>query len=115
LLSNALEAVGNRGLSFMPWEEEHKTTLHAMLGSAPSAPPPDPLRSRSRQEAILAARRPFSINLFLGPEGGFTAGEVAIARHYGVIPITLGARSLRADTAGVVAASIILHEMGDMT
>ena len=115
LFSNGLEAVGNRGLSFIPWEEERTTTLHSVLASSvPAAPPPDPRRPKGRQDAAPAPRRPFSINVFVGPEGGFTAGEIAVARHYGAIPVTLGARILRADTAGLVAASIILHELGDM-
>ncbi len=114
LLNNALETVGNRGLSFIPWEEERTATMHSVLNSAPAVPPPDPHRPKGKNDAAPAARRPFAINLFVGPEGGFTASEIANARHYGAIPVTLGARILRADTAGLVAASIILHELGDM-
>jgi 16S rRNA (uracil1498-N3)-methyltransferase len=50
----------------------------------------------------------------IGPEGGFSRDEVAVARRYGVTPVTLGPRILRAETAGVVAAAAILYELGDM-
>ena len=54
------------------------------------------------------------IQVLVGPEGGFTEEEVRLARSYGIRTITLGPRILRADTAGVVAAAIILHEAGEM-
>ena len=54
------------------------------------------------------------IQVLVGPEGGFTEEEVHLARSYGIRTITLGPRILRADTAGVVAAAIILHEAGEM-
>ena len=54
------------------------------------------------------------IQVLIGPEGGFTEEEVRLARSYGIRTITLGPRILRADTAGVVAAAIILHEAGEM-
>jgi len=49
------------------------------------------------------------IEVFIGPEGGFTEEEVALARRYGVQPVTLGPRILRAETAGVIAAAQILY------
>ncbi len=54
------------------------------------------------------------IEIFVGPEGGFTEAEIAHARRYGVQPVTLGPRILRAETAGVVAAAVILYEGGDI-
>jgi 16S rRNA (uracil1498-N3)-methyltransferase len=57
---------------------------------------------------------PFSVALFSGPEGGFSAGEFETASRYGIISVTLGPRTLRAETAPLVAASAILYEMGDL-
>ena len=57
---------------------------------------------------------PLTITLFIGPEGGFTPGEVRLAQRYGLVPLTLGPRILRAETAGLVAASAILYELGDL-
>jgi 16S rRNA (uracil1498-N3)-methyltransferase len=54
------------------------------------------------------------VALFSGPEGGFSAGEFETASRYGIISVTLGPRTLRAETAPLVAASAILYEMGDL-
>ena len=54
------------------------------------------------------------IEVFIGPEGGFAEEEVALARRYGIKPVTLGPRILRAETAGVVAATQILYEAEDV-
>ena len=53
------------------------------------------------------------LGVFIGPEGGLSEAEVALARDSGVLPVTLGRRVLRMETAAVVAAAIILHELGD--
>lgn len=55
-----------------------------------------------------------SIALFIGPEGGLSADEVALAREQGAIPVTLGPRILRTETAPLVAASAILFALGDL-
>jgi 16S rRNA (uracil1498-N3)-methyltransferase len=117
LLANALEGVAGRKLSFIPWEEEHGASLGGAIASSIAAAPPPAEQAHSTAKAHaqpVAPRRPFAINLFIGPEGGFTPGEIAVARQYGVIPVTLGPRILRADTAGLVAATIILQQMGDL-
>jgi 16S rRNA (uracil1498-N3)-methyltransferase len=54
------------------------------------------------------------VALFSGPEGGFSASEFETALRYGMIPVTLGPRTLRAETAPLVATSAILYEMGDL-
>jgi 16S rRNA (uracil1498-N3)-methyltransferase len=59
-------------------------------------------------------RAPTTITLFVGPEGGFTQEEVEHSRARGAIPISLGPRTLRTETAAVVAASLILYELGEM-
>jgi 16S rRNA (uracil1498-N3)-methyltransferase len=94
LFSQACErAKRTGGLSLMPWEEEKKVSLKVVFGKED---------------------RPFSINLFIGPEGGFTSEEVTLAQRYGIVPITLGTRILRAETAGLVATAAILYELGDL-
>lgn len=54
------------------------------------------------------------IGIAIGPEGGFTEAEVAYMRTTGGVPLTLGPRILRTETAGIVAAAIVLHEWGEM-
>jgi 16S rRNA (uracil1498-N3)-methyltransferase len=94
MFHTACEDATRGGLTLVPWEEE---------------------RERSLRSALRATERPpFSINLMVGPEGGFTEQELAQAQSYGALPITLGPRILRAETAGLVAAAAILHEFGDL-
>lgn len=91
----------------MPWEEEKRVNLKLVFGKA---------ETKSKQkETHSFPSRPFSINLFIGPEGGFTFEEVILAQRYGIVPITLGPRILRAETAGLVAAAAILYELGDLS
>jgi 16S rRNA (uracil1498-N3)-methyltransferase len=52
--------------------------------------------------------------LLVGPEGGFTEDELERGRASGAIPFYLGPRILRTETAAVVAASLILYELGQM-
>lgn len=66
---------------------------------------------------VLAGKRPSSvaqssIALFIGPEGGFAAEEIELAQQHSIQPITLGKRILRAETAAIVASSVILYECG---
>lgn len=52
--------------------------------------------------------------LAVGPEGGFSAEEVRRWGAAGWRPADLGPRILRAETAGIVAASLVLHAWGDL-
>jgi len=54
-----------------------------------------------------------SATLFIGPEGGWTDDEVALARAKGALPITLGPRTLRADAVPVAAISVLQFLWGD--
>jgi 16S rRNA (uracil1498-N3)-methyltransferase len=55
-----------------------------------------------------------SVALVVGPEGGFTPQEAALAQACGIHLVTLGPRILRAETAGVVASAIVLSALGEM-
>lgn len=55
-----------------------------------------------------------NIAIFIGPEGGFSEEEIMLAMEYGARPVTLGPRILRTETAGIVACSIIMYELGDI-
>jgi 16S rRNA (uracil1498-N3)-methyltransferase len=57
---------------------------------------------------------PKKVSLFIGPEGGFTQSELEQARGAGVQLVTLGPRTLRAETAAVVALSVAMYELGEM-
>ena len=44
----------------------------------------------------------------IGPEGGFSDQEITAAEQAGFVPVSLGSRRLRTETAPVVAASAVL-------
>jgi len=50
----------------------------------------------------------------VGTEGGFSHAEIMIAKSHGFLPITLGPRILRAETAPMALLSIIMYELGDL-
>jgi 16S rRNA (uracil1498-N3)-methyltransferase len=66
----------------------------------------------------MAGSQADEIMLVTGPEGGFTEAEIDEAKARGAVPVTLGNRILRAETAPLVALSCILfarHELGGET
>lgn len=68
---------------------------------------------RSLEEA-WGAHQPGSVALMIGPEGGFTNDEIVLAMEHGCIPFSLGPRLLRAETASVVAVTLILQRAGEL-
>lgn len=64
--------------------------------------------------ASALARQPTArrIRILIGPEGGFTAEEMAEAQQAGYTPVSLGPRRLRAETAALVAASTVMMTLG---
>lgn len=57
-----------------------------------------------------------NIAIVVGPEGGFSDGEVErmLAANAQSSPATLGNSILRTETAGVVAAAIVIYELGGL-
>ncbi len=51
------------------------------------------------------------VAVFIGPEGGFEEGEVAKAMEAGALPITLGRRILRTETAGMTVLSVLMYHL----
>jgi 16S rRNA (uracil1498-N3)-methyltransferase len=52
------------------------------------------------------------VNLVIGPEGGFTHEEADAVRGAGYISVSLGKRILRVETAAMIAAGLVLYELG---
>ena len=50
------------------------------------------------------------INLFIGPEGGFSEEEVSLARENGFQIVSLGKRILRAETAAIAASYFLIAQ-----
>lgn len=84
-----LNAKENNDLVVFPWEEAHGVTLKDAIGN-----------SKLTKTAI-----------FIGPEGGFSGEEAQKASESGAIPVTLGKRILRTETAGpAVLAMLLFHD-----
>lgn len=52
-------------------------------------------------------------DLVIGPEGGFTTDEVAVAERAGLSLAGLGQRILRSETVALAAAAVVLSRTGD--
>ena len=81
----------NNVLKLIPWESEDNKSL--------------------RQ---LSDNEIGRVILLIGPEGGFSSEEVDRAKKAGVIPISLGSRLLRTETAGLATVSMVQYIWGDM-
>ena len=57
---------------------------------------------------------PATVSVLVGPEGGFSAREAGMARSAGVRLASLGPRILRAETAALVAATVVMEALGEM-
>ena len=55
---------------------------------------------------------PSVVNLFIGPEGGFTNEEIQILKDAGVFVVSLGTLTLRTETAAIAAVSQIVCLLG---
>jgi 16S rRNA (uracil1498-N3)-methyltransferase len=87
----ALELCRGEGLRILLWEKEG-----------------EPLKK------TLASHLPKKIYAMVGPEGGFTEGEVKLAKDRGFVPIKLGQRILRTETAAIILVGILQYELGDL-
>lgn len=84
---------GQFDLKLIPWELEKENTLKNTLATG---------RPADRKTGRLL--------VLVGPEGGFSQKEIESARSAGFIPISLGPRILRAETAGMAILSMINYE-----
>jgi 16S rRNA (uracil1498-N3)-methyltransferase len=57
---------------------------------------------------------PASVVALVGPEGGWDDGELSSARGRGWTLVTLGGRTLRAETAAVVVCALLQNIFGDL-
>ena len=55
-----------------------------------------------------------SLGILIGPEGGISPEEIALLESRGFLPMTLGKRILRTDTAGIAAVAALMCLYGEM-
>jgi 16S rRNA (uracil1498-N3)-methyltransferase len=88
-------------MTLLPWEGEETLLLR------------DALKSKRPSPLTEAGRGGYGvINLFFGPEGGFSPAEVEKTRARGGVPLSLGPLILRTETAGLMVASALLYAFG---
>lgn len=66
------------------------------------------------ERSLNTLEKPASIALMIGPEGGLTAEEIALAEDNGFLPVALGPRVLRTETAPVAAIALCQWLWGDI-
>lgn len=89
-LAAAVAQVEPPTAGIIAWEGEDTRTLHEAVGGASAGP----------------------VAIFVGPEGGFAAGEIESAAAAGIVPVTLGSTILRVETAGLLATILVLNAAG---
>ncbi len=70
--------------------------------------------SRSLGQALPTGKKPHSIMLLIGPEGGFSEQEVRRAAECGFLSVRLGRRVMRTETAALAATAIVQYLFGDL-
>jgi 16S rRNA (uracil1498-N3)-methyltransferase len=112
----AREAARQSGRAAVP-EVEPVTPFPVALAAAPR----DALKlllwegaRNVKLRQLLPEAAPSGIVIAVGPEGGFSDGEVAAAREAGFQPVGLGPRVLRTETASLAALAVIGFALGDL-
>lgn len=71
-------------------------------------------KSRGIRQVLEASEGRYPIVALVGPESGLTEDEVAVAKAHGFVPVSLGPRRLRSETAAVAVTSIIRYSRGEL-
>lgn len=87
--SRMLDAASAHQLCIMPYEACETTRLKEALGSSFVS----------------------DIGIIIGSEGGFSEEEVKLAEERGIIPVTLGKRILRTETAGAAVTACVMYHL----
>lgn len=105
----ALEFCKGEGLNILLWEKEGKSLKEILKGYSVLNPP-----FKKGREGGSVTCRSQRVYVLVGPEGGFTEEEVSIAKDKEFIPVKLGQRILRTETAAITLIGILQYELGDL-
>lgn len=92
--SDLLRETGSYDLCVLAWEGEKRRGFRELFRER-----------RAELRSLLG---------IVGPEGGFTPEEVEQAEAVGAIPVSLGIRRLRSETAGIVLSALLLAQVGEL-
>jgi len=84
------------------WREREARVLFAEGGGAPL------------DSLTTTGESPSAVTALVGPEGGWEDGEIELARARGWRVVTLGGRTLRAETAAITACALLQNLFGDL-
>ena len=87
---DAAETGSKADIALFCWESEKQKTIHEVFKDS--------------------ANKKASVALMIGPEGGFSVGEASLALEKQWIPVTLGKRIYRMETAALAAVILSLYE-----
>lgn len=71
--------------------------------------------ARALKQVHASNSDPRAVMVVIGPEGGFSGTEAALAVEHGFQPVHLGRRVLRAETAAIAAVSLAQFLWGDLS
>jgi len=109
----ALEASKQSGRAVVP-EVKTPVTFESLVRETGSS---SAIMFSERDGQPLAEVRgefPSPLTALVGSEGGWTDQEIKVARENGWRIITLGGRTLRAETAAITVAALLQHLFGDL-
>lgn len=110
----AAEAAKQSGRALIP-EIGEPLSLKALCGALPRhalALTPWEEEKRGGIAAQLAGQK--DIAVIIGPEGGIAPEEIALLKEAGAVPVTLGPRILRTETAGLASLIALMTLTGNM-
>lgn len=115
IVREASEQSGRGRVPDLPPALPFAAALRAASADGPTVLAYERERTRSLRDVLRGLGQPDQLALFVGPEGGYTADEVALAETHGAHLVSLGPRILRTETASPVLAALVLYELGDLS
>lgn len=94
-LAGVFDSLPGETKVLIPWEGEKTRGIRQVLTSP----------------EFTAAKR---IALVIGPEGGFAGEEIILAENWGAVPVSLGPRILRTETAAIATLTVLMYQLGDL-
>lgn len=92
-LSGLFKRIQSHDLFLIPWENASQNSLNQIVQNNPLTK---------------------DIGILIGPEGGISQDEIALAQAHEALTITLGRRIFRTETAGLACAIALFALYGDM-
>jgi 16S rRNA (uracil1498-N3)-methyltransferase len=105
----ALKFCKEEGLKILLWEKEGKSLKEVLKRYSVLNPP-----FEKGGEGGFVTYPLQRVYVMVGPEGGFTEEEVSVAKDKGFVPVKLGQRILRTETAAITLVGILQYAWGDL-